>query len=328
MFRWTGLVGGTQEEVGCSDLKETRYFSIKLRLRTNICLKDRDCFNNMRILGQKSKVGLEPKKKKNEEIVKITFTPDRDLDDYLRSKNLLEEKQKKVKEPKNEEEKKEAERRRALNIAALLSWNPDEPLTSESSDSQCNGLECHNEIEMNQNTRDADEKCSKYNNNEMTEVEIEAAYEDLCAEMSQEYVGDKGKGSFWPNSLQNKFSRVRNIDAEFSKMEREEERRTMAQNLVDDEFTRMEDQTKLTRMEEQTKFTRMEEQTKLMRMEEQTKLTKMEEQTKLIMMEEQTDFTVMEKQTEFKRMEEQEDEEWSPSSPTEEWIGVVVQEVR
>ena len=294
MFRWTGLVGRTQEEVGCSDLKETRYFSIKLRLRTNICLKGRECFNNMRILGQKSKVGLEPKKKKNEEIVKITFTPDRDLDDYLRSKNLLEEKQKKVEEPKNEEEKKEAERRRALNIAALLSWNPDEPivepLTTESSDSQCNSLECHNEIEMNQNTRDADEKCSKYNNNEMTEVEIEAAYEDLCAEMSQEYVGDKGKGSFWPNSLQNKFSRVRNIDAEFSKMEREEERKTMAQNLVEYELTRMEEQTKI--MEEQTKLTRIEEQ------------------------------------TEFKRMEEQEDEEWSPSSPTEEWIGVVVQEVR
>merc|ERR1719391_705715 len=122
---------------------------------------------------------------------------------------------------------------------------------------------------MNQNTRDADEKFSENNdnNNEMTEVEIEAAYEDLCAEMSQEYVGDKGKGSFWPNSLQNKFSRVRNIDAEFSKMEREEERMTMAQNLVEYELTRMEEQTKI--MEEQTKLTRIEEQTEFKRMEEQ-----------------------------------------------------------
>jgi len=264
--------------------------------------KDRDCYNKMRILGQKSIPGLEPKKKKNEDLVKITFTPDRDLDDYLRSKNLLEEKQKKKKqeEPKSEEEKKEEERRRALNIAALLSWSPDEPIivdktTTESSDSQCN-REIETTQDECQNTREADEKRSEYNennNNEMTEVEIEAAYEDLCAEISQEYVPveDKGKDSFWPNSLQNKFSRARNVDVEFSKMEREEERKC-----------------KMT----EVKF----EEEEFMRMEEHHHQHQHNQHNQHQLEEE-----------EFVRMEEQEDEEWAPSSPTEEWIGVVVEEV-
>ena len=276
------------------------FINILNSLKTNICLKDRDCFNKMRILGQKSIPGLEPKKKKNEDLVKITFTPDRDLDDYLRSKNLLEEKQKKKKqeEPKSEEEKKEEERRRALNIAALLSWSPDEPIvdtaiTEESSDSKCNG----SEIVTTQD--EADEKCSEYNensNNEMTEVEIEAAYEDLCAEISQEYVPveDKGKDSFWPNSLQNKFSRARNVDAEFSKMEREEERKCKMTEVKfeEEEFMRME--------EHHHQHQHRHNQHNQHQLEEE----------------------------EFVRMEEQEDEEWAPSSPTEEWIGVVVEEVR
>ena len=157
----------------------------KSSLETNNCLKDRDCYNKMRILGQKSIPGLEPKKKKkNEDLVKITFTPDRDLDHYLRSKNLLEKEQKKKQEePKSEEEKKEEERRRALNIAALLSWSQDEPSIVDTTIT-----DSHGEIEMTQdeckNTREVDEKSSEYNNdntNEMTDVEIEAAYEDLCA---------------------------------------------------------------------------------------------------------------------------------------------------
>ena len=222
-------------------LKDTENHNFLSSLKTTNCLKDRDCFNKMRILGEKSRTGLEPKKKKNEEIVKITFTADRDLDDYLRSKNLLEEKtKKKQKELKSEEEKNEEEQRSALDISALLSWNPDQPNVD---DSQSNGLECHGEIEMTQeecqHTRD--EICFEYNdnNNEMTEVEIEAAYDDLCAEISQEYVDDKGKGSFWPNSLQNKFSRVKSIDGEFCKRGREEERKLEEER---EEFTRMEEQ--------------------------------------------------------------------------------------
>jgi len=120
-----------------------------------------------------------------------------------------------------------------------------------------------------------------------TEVEIEAAYEDLCAEMSQEYIGDKDKDSFWPNSLQNKFSGVRNIDTEFSKIEREGERKltTMKENFAEDEFTRMEEQRKFARMDEERRCTK------------------------------------------FTMMEEQEDDQCTSSSPTEEWIGVVVEEV-
>ena len=217
----------------------------------------------MRIIGDERRTGLEPKKKKNEEIVKITFTADRDLDDYLRSKNLLEEKTKKKQElPKGEEEKNEEDK----NISALLSWNPNQPnvdtTITESSDSECNVLECHGEIEMAQEEcqHTGDEICFEYNsdNNEMTEVEIEAAYDDLCAEISQEYVDDKGKGSFWPNSLQNKFSRVKSIDGEFSKREREEERMRRFED-EGEEFTRMEEHKgeEFIRMEE---FTRMEEQ--------------------------------------------------------------------
>ena len=228
-------------------LKDTENHNFLSSLKTTNCLKDRDCFNKMRILGEKSRTGLEPKKKKNEEIVKITFTADRDLDDYLRSKNLLEEKKKKKQElPKGEEEKNEEDK----NISALLSWNPNQPnvdtTITESSDSECNVLECHGEIEMAQEEcqHTGDEICFEYNsdnNNEMTEVEIEAAYDDLCAEISQEYVDDKGKGSFWPNSLQNKFSRVESIDGEFSKREREEERTTRLED-EGEEFTRMEEQ--------------------------------------------------------------------------------------
>lgn len=53
--------------------------------------------DKVKVLGQKRNDGLEARKKKNEDIVKIAFTPDRDLDDYLRSKNLLDEKEIKVK---------------------------------------------------------------------------------------------------------------------------------------------------------------------------------------------------------------------------------------
>ena len=81
-------------------------------------LKDRDCFNKVKILGQKTSTEAEAKKtkKKNESVVKIAFTPDWDLDDYLRSKNLLEEKQdQKNEEPHSEEEKKEKEEKRKEN---------------------------------------------------------------------------------------------------------------------------------------------------------------------------------------------------------------------
>ena len=210
-------------------------------------LKDRDCFNKVKILGQKTSTEAETKntKKKNESVVKIAFTPDWDLDDYLRSKNLLEEKpDQKNEEPQSEEEKKEKEEK---NIAALLSWNPgDEPIVdamiTESSESSL-GLGCHGEMEI---TKDGCKHDEKYlENNEMTESEIEAAYEDLCSEISQEHTAvDKNKeGSFWPSSLQNNCGSVRKVDAEFSKIERGEVRKckkTTEEVEEEEEFTQME----------------------------------------------------------------------------------------
>ena len=207
-------------------------------------LKDRDCFNKVKILGQKTSTEAETKKtkKKNESVVKIAFTPDWDLDDYLRSKNLLEEKQdQKNEEPQSEEEK---------NIAALLSWNPgDEPIVdamiTESSESSLGlGLGCHGEMEI---TKDGCKHDEKYlENNEMTESEIEAAYEDLCSEISQEHTAvDKRKeGSFWPSSLQNKCGSVRKVDTEFLKIEREEVRKcnkTTEEVEEEEEYSHMEE---------------------------------------------------------------------------------------
>ena len=214
-------------------------------------LKDRDCFNKVKILGQKTSTEAETKKtkKKNESVVKIAFTPDWDLDDYLRSKNLLEEKpDQKNEEPQSEEEKKEKDEK---NIAALLSWNPgDEPIVdamiTESSESSLGlGLGCHGEMEMTKDGCKHDEKYLENNNNEMTESEIEAAYEDLCSEISQENTtADKSKeDSFWPISLQNKCGSVRKVDAEFSKIERGEVRKcnkTTEEVEEEEEFTQME----------------------------------------------------------------------------------------
>ena len=83
-------------------------------------------------------------------------------------------------------------------------------------------------------------------NNEMTESEIEAAYEDLCSEVSQENTAtaDKSKeDSFWPSSLQNKCGSVRKVDAEFLKIEREEVKKcnkTTEEVEEEGEFTQME----------------------------------------------------------------------------------------
>ena len=260
----------------------------------------------MKVLGQKRNDGLEARKKKNEDIVKIAFTPDRDLDDYLRSKNLLDEKKIKVK--KEDCKSKGEEKERDLNIATLLSWRPEQhqpgtTTTSESTHSLSNSLEHEMSEKEGQSTGDVDKTYFDLNghlndNNSMTEGEIEAAYEDLCAEINKEYTADKGKDSFWPNALQSKFSKIKKIDGEFSKIKQQEERTT------EKEFLDMEVQKDVGwRKAEVAKgeFSKMEEQ------QEKRKST-----------------TAVE---EFSRMEEHEEEEWSPLSPAEQWVGVVVEEV-
>ena len=270
--------------------------------RRNVSSKDRDCFNKVKVLGQKRNDGLEARKKKNEDIVKIAFTPDRDLDDYLRSKNLLDEKKIKVK--KEDCKSKGEEKERDLNIATLLSWRPEQhqPETttiSESTDSLSHSLEYEMSEKEGQSTGDADKKYFDLNdNNSMTEGEIEAAYEDLCAEINEEYTADKGKDSFWPNALQSKFSKIKKIDGEFSKIKQQEEGTTEKDFLVMEEQKDVE-----WRKVEVAKgeFSKMEKQ------QEKGKST-----------------TTVE---EFSRMEEHEEEEWSPLSPAEQWVGVVVEEV-
>ena len=267
--------------------------------RRNVSSKDRDCFNKVKVLGQKRNDGLEARKKKNEDIVKIAFTPDRDLDDYLRSKNLLDEKRIRVK--KEDCKSNGVEKERVLNIATLLSWRPEQhqPEITTTSDSLSNSLEYEMSEKEGQSTGDVDKTYFDLNdNNSMTEGEIEAAYEDLCAEINEEYTADKGKDSFWPNALQSKFSKIKKIDGEFSKIKQQEERTT------EKEFLDMEVQKDVgLRKAEVAKgeFSKMEEQ------QEKRKST-----------------TAVE---EFSRMEEHEEEEWSPLSPAEQWVGVVVEEV-
>ena len=275
----------------------------------------------MKVLGQKRNDGLEARKKKNEDIVKIAFTPDRDLDDYLRSKNLLDEKEIKVK--KDDCKSKVEEKERALNIATLLSWRPEQhqpeiKTTSESTDSLSNSLEHEMSEKEGQSTVDADKKCSDLiDNNSMTEGEIEAAYEDLCAEINKEYTADKGKDSFWPNALQSKFSKIKKIDGEFSKIKQQEERTT------EKEFLDMEERKDVEwRKVEVAKgeFSKMEKQ-----QEERKSTTTVEEFS--MMTEQQEERKLTTTVEEFSRMEEHVEEEWSPLSPAEQWVGVVVEKV-
>jgi len=274
----------------------------------------------VKVLGQKRNDGLEARKKKNEDIVKIAFTPDRDLDDYLRSKNLLDEKEIKVK--KDDCKSKVEEKERALNIATLLSWRPEQhqpeiTTTSESTDSLSNSLEHEMSEKEGQSPGDADKKYfDLVHNNSMTEGEIESAYEDLCAEINKEYTADKGKDCFWPNALQSKFSKIKKIDREFSKTKQQEER------TREKEFLDMEEQKDVEwRKVEVAKgeFSKMEKQRekgKSTGTVEFSMMTEQQEERKLT--------TTVE---EFSRMEEHEEEEWSPLSPAEQWVGVVVEEV-
>ena len=255
----------------------------------------------MKVLGQKRNDGLEARKKKNKDIVKIAFTPDRDLDDYLRSKNLLDENKIKV---KKEDCKSKGEEERALNIATLLSWRPEQhqpeiATTSESIDSLSNSLELEMSEKEGQSTGDADKKYFNLNdNNSMTEGEIEAAYEDLCAEINKEYRADKGKDSFWPNALQSKFCKNKIIDGEFSKFKQQEERTTEKESL---EMEKQKDVEWMKVEVAKGEFSKMEKQ-----QEKGKSTTRVEE---------------------FSRMEEHEEEEWSPLSPAEQWVGVVVEQV-
>ena len=260
---------------------------------------------------------MEARKKKNEDIVKIAFTPDRDLDDYLRSKNLLGEKKIKV---KNEDCKsKVEEKERALNIATLLSWRPEQhqpetTITSKSTDSLSYSLEHEMSEKEGQSTGEADKKYFDLNdNNSMSEGEIEAAYEDLCAEINEEYTADKGKDSFWPNALQSKFSKIKKIDGEFSKIKQQEKRTT------EKEFLDMEEQKDVEWWKVEVAKGELEKQEKgesTTTVEEFSMMTERQEERKLTT-----------KVEEFSRMEEHEEEEWSPLSPAEQWVGVVVEEV-
>lgn len=263
---------------------------------------------------------MEARKKKNEDIVKIAFTPDRDLDDYLRSKNLLDEKEIKVK--KDDCKSKVEEKERALNIATLLSWRPEQhqpeiTTTSESTDSLSNSLEHEMSEKEGQSPGDADKKYfDLVHNNSMTEGEIESAYEDLCAEINKEYTADKGKDCFWPNALQSKFSKIKKIDREFSKTKQQEER------TREKEFLDMEEQKDVEwRKVEVAKgeFSKMEKQREKGKSTGTVEFSMMTEQQK-----ERKLTTTVE---EFSRMEEHEEEEWSPLSPAEQWVGVVVEEV-
>ena len=267
---------------------------------------------------------MEARKKKNEDIVKIAFTPDRDLDDYLRSKNLLDEKKIKVK--KEDCKSKGEEKERDLNIATLLSWRPEQhqPETttiSESTDSLSHSLEYEMSEKEGQSTGDADKKYFDLNdNNSMTEGEIEAAYEDLCAEINEEYTADKGKDSFWPNALQSKFSKIKKIDGEFSKIKQQEGRKL---TTTEKDFLEMEERKDVEwRKVEVAKgeFSKMEKQ-----QEKRKSTTTVEEFSRMEEQQEEGKSTTTVE--EFSRMEEHEEEEWSPLSPAEQWVGVVVEEV-
>ena len=98
--------------------------------------------------------------------------------------------------------------------------------------------------------------------------------------------------------MQSKFSKIKKIEGEFSKIKQQEERTT------EKDFLEMEERKDVEwRKVEVAKgeFSKMEKQ------QEKGKST-----------------TTVE---EFSRMEEHEEEEWSPLSPAEQWVGVVVEEV-